>query len=109
MALSWRAKSIVEIGRVDTIADGVAGRCPIPAVLGDVLGVADHLPLVGERNIILGLQMLYRLCGLVVGPSAAHWIAAIVEDPARYRRKRVVTIICRSNVIPADFERWVIA
>jgi threonine dehydratase len=33
MALSWRARSVVETDRVDTIADGVAGRFPIPAVL----------------------------------------------------------------------------
>src|SRR5258707_8790828 len=33
MALSWRAKSVVETDRIDTIADGFAGRSPIPAVL----------------------------------------------------------------------------
>ena len=44
MALSWRAKSVVETERIDTIADGVAGRCPIPAVLDDLLAVADHMP-----------------------------------------------------------------
>ncbi len=109
MALSWKAKSVVETARVDTIADGVAGRCPIPAVLDDLLGVADHVPLVEEHSIIRGMRMLYRLGGLVVEPSAALGIAAILEDPARYHRKRVVTIICGSNVIPSDFERWAIA
>jgi len=43
-----------------------------------------------------------------VEPSAALGVAAILEDRARYRDKRVVTIICGSNVIPTDFERWVI-
>ena len=107
MALSWRAKSVVETERIDTIADGVAGRCPIPAVLGDLLAVADHVPLVEERSIIAGMQMLYRHAGLIVEPSAALGVAAMLEDRARYRGKRVVTIICGSNVIPADFERWV--
>ena len=45
MALSWRARSVVETDRVDTIADGVAGRFPIPAVLNDLLIVADHVAL----------------------------------------------------------------
>src|SRR5208337_3431300 len=36
--------------RIDTIADGVAGRCPIPAVLDDLLAVADHVPLVEEHS-----------------------------------------------------------
>ncbi len=108
MALSFRAKSVVETEHIDTIADGVAGRSPIPAVLGDLLAVADHVPLVEERSIIAGMRMLYRHAGLIVEPSAALGVAAILEDRARYRGKRVVTIICGSNVIPADFERWVI-
>jgi threonine dehydratase len=108
MALSWRAKSVVETDRTDTIADGVAGRRPIPAVLNDLLAVADHVPLVEEHSIIVGMRMLYRHAGLIVEPSAALGVAAILEDRARYRDKRVLTIICGSNVIPTDFERWVI-
>jgi threonine dehydratase len=54
------------------------------------------------------MRMLYRHAGLVVEPSAALGVAAMLEDRARYRGKRVVTIICGGNVAPADFERWVI-
>ncbi len=108
MALSWRAKSVVETDRTDTIADGVAGRRPIPAVLSDLLAVADHVPLVEEESIIAGMRLLYRHAGLVVEPSAALGVAAMLEDRSRYRGKRVVTIICGGNVVPADFERWVI-
>jgi threonine dehydratase len=108
MALSWRAKSVVETDRIDTIADGVAGRCPIPAVLDDLLAVADNVSLVEENSIIVAMRMLYRHAGLIVEPSAALGVAAILEDPAHYRGKRVVTIICGGNVIPADFERWAI-
>jgi threonine dehydratase len=108
MALSWRAKSVVETDRVDTIADGVAGRCPIPAVLDDLIAVADHVPLDEEQSIIAGMQMLYRHAGLIVEPSAALGVAAIMEDRPRYRNKRVATIICGSNVNPTDFERLII-
>ncbi len=108
MALSWRTGSVVETERTETIADGVAGRFPIPAVLDDLLVVADHVALVEEDSIIAGMRMLYRHAGLIVEPSAALGIAAILEDPSRYTGKRVATIICGGNVIPADFERWVI-
>jgi threonine dehydratase len=108
MALSWRARSLVETERIDTIADGVAGRCPIRAVLDDLLVVADHVPLVEEQSIISAMRMLYRHAGLVAEPSAALGVAAILEDEARYRDKRVVTIICGGNVMAADFERWAI-
>jgi threonine dehydratase len=108
MALSWRTRSVVETDRVDTIADGVAGRRPIPAVLDDLIAVANHVPLVEEQSIIAGMQMLYRHAGLIVEPSAALGVAAIMEDRSRYRNKRVATIICGSNVNPTDFERWII-
>ncbi len=106
MAMSWRARSIVTTERTDTIADGVAGRFPIPAVLGDLLAVADHVPLVEEESIVAAMRMLYRRAGLVVEPSAALGLAAVLEDPSRYRGKRVVTVICGSNVLFDSFRTW---
>ncbi len=107
MALSWRARSVVATDRADTIADGVAGRFPIPAVLEDLLLVADDVALVEEASIVEGMRLLYRHAGLIVEPSAALGVAAMLENRSRYRGRRVVTIICGSNVVPADFERWV--
>ncbi|MDQ0468554.1 threonine ammonia-lyase [Labrys wisconsinensis] len=106
MALSWRARSVVTTDSTDTIADGVAGRFPIAAVLQDLLAVADHVPLVEEASIKAGMRLLHRHAGLVVEPSAALGVAAILEDPSRYRGKRVVTVICGSNVLPEAFSTW---
>ncbi|AJD45692.1 pyridoxal-phosphate dependent enzyme [Rhizobium sp. SEMIA 4085] len=106
MALSWRARSVVTTDRADTIADGVAGRFPIAAVLQDLLAVANHVPLVEEASIKAGMRLLHRHAGLVVEPSAALGVAAILEDPSRYRGKRVVTVICGSNVLPDAFSAW---
>ncbi|MEX2743933.1 threonine/serine dehydratase [Rhizobium mongolense] len=106
MALSWRARSVVTTDRADTIADGVAGRFPIAAVLQDLLAVANHVPLVEEASIKAGMRLLHRHAGLVVEPSAALGVAAILEDPSRYRGKRVVTVICGSNILPEAFSVW---
>jgi threonine dehydratase len=106
MAMSWRARSIVTVDRTDTIADGVAGRFPIPAVLADLLAIADHVPLVEEESIVAGMQMLYRHAALVVEPSAALGVAAILENPLRYRGKRVAVVICGSNVLSDSFSAW---
>lgn len=106
MAMSWRAGSIVTTERTDTIADGVAGRFPIPAVLHDLLAVADHVPLVEETSIVTAMRMLYRHARLVVEPSAALGIAAILEDPSRYRGKRVAVVLCGANVLVDSFNAW---
>jgi len=108
MALSWRQGTVVETDRIETIADGVAGRRPIPEVLDDLLVVLDDVMLVGEDSIKAGMRALYEHAGLVVEPSAALGIAAVLERPERFAGRRVTTILCGSNVGPADFARWVL-
>jgi threonine dehydratase len=107
MTLSWRQRRVVTTGPTNTIADGVAGRRPIPAVLNDLLLVADDAVLVSEASIIAGLRMLMEHAGLVVEPSAALGIAAILEDRDRFAGRHVVTIVCGSNVDLDAYHRWV--
>jgi threonine dehydratase len=107
MTLSWRRRRVVTTDSARTIADGVAGRCPIPAVLDDLLLVADDAVLVQESSIIAGLRLLLEQAGLVVEPSAALGIAALLEDRDRFAGRRVVTIVCGSNVDIATYHRWV--
>ena len=109
MALSWRSGSIVNSETIDTIADGVAGRFPIPEVLGDLLAVVDDVALVSEQSIKAGMRLLYRHAGLLVEPSAALGVAAVLEDRERFQGRRIATVICGSNVMSSDFERWVLA
>ena len=100
MALSWRERKVVETDRIETIADGVAGRCPIPEVLDDLLVVLDDVMLVREDSIKAGMRMLYEHAGLVVEPSAALGVAAILEQPERFAGRRVTSILCGSNLSP---------
>ncbi|OLR91080.1 threonine ammonia-lyase [Actinokineospora bangkokensis] len=104
---SYHARQVVNTDSIDTIADGVAGRHPIPEVLSDLLVVADDAVLVQERSIRRGMRLLLEHAGLVVEPSAALGVAAVLEDPARFAGRHVATIICGSNVDPADHRRWV--
>jgi threonine dehydratase len=83
------------------------GRRPIPAVLDDLLQVADDAILVQEASIITGMRMLLEHAGLVVEPSAALGIAAILEDRDRFAGRHVATIVCGSNVDIDAYYRWV--
>jgi threonine dehydratase len=108
MALSWRQRTVVETDHIETIADGVAGRCPIPEVLDDLLVVLDDVMLVREDSIKVAMRMIYEHAGLVVEPSAALGVAAVLEEPERFAQRRVTTILCGSNVDPVDFAKWVL-
>ena len=107
MTRSWHERRVVTTDSTDTIADGVAGRYPIREVLDDLLAVADDAVLVREASIVAGMRMLLEHAGLVVEPSAALGVAAVLENPARFADRQVVTIICGSNVDPAAYHRWV--
>jgi threonine dehydratase len=107
MTRSWRQGRVVTTEFTDTIADGVAGRRPIPAVLDDLLAVADDAVLVREASIVAGMRLLLDRAGLVVEPSAALGVAALLEDRARFAGRHVVTIVCGSNVDKDAYGRWV--
>ncbi|MFD9705955.1 threonine/serine dehydratase [Lentzea sp. NPDC059081] len=107
MTLSWRARRVVTTDTAVTIADGVAGRRPIPAVLADLLLVADDAVLVEETSIIAGMRALFDHAGLVVEPSAALGVAAVLEDRDRFAGRHVVTVVCGSNVDADAYRRWV--
>ncbi|HEY9290009.1 MAG TPA: pyridoxal-phosphate dependent enzyme [Microlunatus sp.] len=104
---SWRERRVISTATTDTIADGVAGRFPIPQVLDDLLLVADDAVLVQEASILRALAMLFEAAGLVVEPSAALGVAAILEDPERFAGRQVVTVICGSNVDLDAYRRWI--
>jgi threonine dehydratase len=104
---SYLAGEVVESGPPNTIADGVAGRYVIPDVLTDMLEVVDDALLVEEDSIVEGMRLLYKHSGLIVEPAAALGIASILESPDRFRGQTVATVLCGSNVAPADFENWV--
>ena len=107
MTRSWHQRRVVTTDSTETIADGVAGRRPIPAVLDDLLLVADDAVLVQEASIIAGMRMLLDRAGLVVEPSAALGIAAILEDPDRFAGRHVASIVCGSNVDLDAYRRWI--
>jgi threonine dehydratase len=107
MTRSWHERRVISTDSTDTIADGVAGRYPIPEVLDDLLEVADDAVLVREAAIIAGIRMLLEHAGLVVEPSAALGVAAVLADPDRFAGRHVATIICGSNVDLDDYRRWI--
>ncbi|MFI1722676.1 threonine/serine dehydratase [Streptomyces sp. NPDC020489] len=107
LTLSWRQRGVVTTESAETIADGVAGRRPIPAVLDDLLLVADDAVLVREESIVTGMRMLLDHAGLVVEPSAALGVAAILEDRARFAGRHVVTVVCGSNVDVDAYRGWI--
>ena len=68
---SFRTGTVVTSSSVDTIADGIAVRVPIPEALEDMRGIVDDILLVDDAAVIDGMRRLHRHAGLVVEPAGA--------------------------------------
>jgi threonine dehydratase len=83
MTLSWRAKRPIETERVDTIADGIAARVPVPEALRLMLKVVDDMLLVDDPSITAATAQLSASLPLAIEPSAgAAWAAALQQPPS---------------------------
>lgn len=105
MAASWRSGRVIERATVQTIADGIAVRCPIAAAVADMASTVDEMRLVSDTAIEDAMRSLHREAGLVVEPAGAAGVAALLEHPD-LRGQRIATVLCGSNLTPEQMARW---
>ncbi len=91
---------------VDTIADGIAVRVPVPQAVEDLRALTDDLVAVNEDAIIAAMRGLVAHVGLIVEPAGAVGIAALLEAPHGAYGDRVGTILCGGNVTTAQLSTW---
>jgi len=108
MTESLRTGKLVSHREMKTIADGIGVRIPIPEALADLEGLVDDTLLVKERSIITAMLMIHRHAGLVVEPSAAVGVAALLENPNMFSGRRVGTILCGGNLTPEQIREWLL-
>jgi threonine dehydratase len=102
---SLRAGRLIVSDQIQTIADGIAGRIPIPQALEDMQGLVDETVLVKEESILKAMRLLHQ-SGIVVEPSAAVGVAALLEQPDVFCGKTVGTIICGGNLTDEQMREW---
>lgn len=107
MEKSWRSNTIIEAASVNTIADGIGVRIPVPEALEDMKGLVDDVILIEDRTIIAAMKLLYQKAGLLVEPSGAAGVAAVMENAARFKNQRIATPICGGNVTEAQARQYI--
>jgi threonine dehydratase len=107
MARSWREKRVIIADTVNSIADGIAVRVPVPEALQDMEGIVDDVVVVDDVSIIRGMKLLYEKAGLLTEPSGAAGIAPILERPARYKGVHAAAIICGGNLTDAQARQFI--
>ncbi|NOS55466.1 MAG: pyridoxal-phosphate dependent enzyme, partial [Cyclobacteriaceae bacterium] len=94
MVDSWRAGKLISYEHIDTIADGIGVRLPVEQALQDMKGLVDGARLVEEKSILQAMKLLHEHTGLIVEPSGAVGIAALLENKSDFRSQQVATILC---------------
>ena len=108
MKLSLEAGHAINSATADTIADGMAVRSPIEVSPALLSGCWDLVAAVSEESMLEAMKLARKHLGLILEPSGAAGLAAIISDPDRYRGRHVATILCGRN-ISADMRGRVLA
>jgi threonine dehydratase len=91
---------------VNTIADGIAVRVPVPIAVEDLRGLTDDYVAVGEGAIVAAMRGLISHAGLIVEPAGAVGIAALLSAAHGSYGERVGTILCGGNVTTDQLNAW---
>ena len=106
MEQSWRSGKIVTLEKINTIADGIGVRLPIAEALEDMNGLVDDVLLVDDSTILEAMKLLHQHLGLVVEPSGAVGVAAILEQSKKFKNVSVATIVCGGNLTEQQMKLW---
>ncbi|SHG10291.1 threonine ammonia-lyase [Streptoalloteichus hindustanus] len=96
MELSWRAGEPVPTERVDTIADGIDVRVPVPAAVAWARELVDDVVLVDDDEMLAMVRVVRDTLGLLVEPAAASGLAAIRRHDIP--GDRLATVLTGGNV-----------
>jgi len=98
-----------KIDRVRTIADSLGAPFAMPYSFGLCQQHVDEVVLVDDTALRQGMGFLYRQMRIAVEPACAASTAALfgpLRD--RIRGRRVVLVMCGSNIDWDTFEQWAI-
>lgn len=94
---SLRDKTIYPSINPKTIADGLlTSLCPLTYEI--ISEKCDGIFTVTEESIVSAMRMIWERMKIIIEPSSAVPIAAIMQNPDSFRNKRVGVIISGGNV-----------
>lgn len=106
MADSFEQKKMISYDTSSTIADGIAVRKPIKEVLVDMEIIVDKVFRVDDKTTIEAMKIIHEDLGLVVEPSGAICLAAILENKEYFKDKTIAVVICGGNLSVEQMKQY---
>ena len=98
MERSWRKGSVVSTAPPHTIADGLSIRTPFAEAVADLAGLVDDILLVEDEALREAMRLANEELGIVLEPSGAAGIAALMTYGPRFQRQLVATVLTGGNL-----------
>lgn len=98
MYLSITRGSITELGKIDTIADGLRAKKPGEKTFEIVKKYVDEIVRVEEEDIIDTLKFLLERVKILAEPSGAVSLAGVLSGRIPSRDKKIAVVISGGNV-----------
>jgi threonine dehydratase len=102
-ALSFARGEVVATDTADTMADGLACRVPDAEALEIIREGAGDIVQVSDAEIRAAMRAYFTDTHNVAEGAGAAALAAVLNDRARCRGKRVAVVLCGQNVDAAVF------
>ena len=109
MKMSFERRRSITTDEANTIADGIAVREPVDYAVDQMATTLNDVVAVSDAEIQQAMRLLHQHVGLVVEPAGAAGLAALLAAPARWRHKRVATILCGSNMTDEQMADWLLS
>ena len=101
MALGIRGQPWDEEAAIDTLADGLAVRVPIPGIVEELISLVDDVWLIDEKALVPAVRTLMEVEQTMVEPSAAITVAALAEHGHEIAGARVAMILTGAHLRPS--------
>jgi threonine dehydratase len=107
-ARSFAAGGVVPGDRAETQADGIAVRQPDPEALRIILGGAERIVTVSDRQIAAAIRAYWTDTHNLIEGAGAAPLAALLQEADLMRGKRVALVASGGNLDLALFRSWVV-
>ncbi|MBI4513345.1 MAG: pyridoxal-phosphate dependent enzyme [Gemmatimonadetes bacterium] len=106
MRASLDAGAPVTLSRVETVADGLKPVRPGDLTFAHVRQSVDDVVTVSDDEILDAVVFGFRACKLVLEPSGAAGVAALLARRLSLSRGPVVVVLSGGNVEPSLYGEW---
>jgi threonine dehydratase len=92
MRISWQRR-VVSTASASTIAAGLSVQTPFAEAVADLVDLVDDILLVEDESLRAAMSLVQSELGLVLEPSGAAGIAALLTHGPQFQNARIATIL----------------